>query len=124
MNGTVLDPTGAVVPNATVEIHNPVSHFERSTTTDKSGNFSIPNVPFNPYHMTVTATGFAQSMQDVEIRSVIPTTIKVSLQVSGSLTSVTVEAPRLICWKTIQLGTPTWIAIYSPKCHSKASPPR
>ncbi len=54
ISGTVLDPTGAVVPNATVEIHNPVSHFDRSTTTDKSGNFTFPNVPFNPYHMTVT----------------------------------------------------------------------
>ena len=93
ISGTVLDPTGAVVPNATVEIHNPVSHFDRSTSTDKSGTFSISNVPFNPYHMTVTATGFAQSTQDVEIRSVIPTSIKVSLQVLGSLTSVTVEAP-------------------------------
>src|SRR5579862_2308581 len=27
VTGTVLDPTGAVVPNATVEIHNPVSQF-------------------------------------------------------------------------------------------------
>jgi len=58
ISGTVLDPTGAVVPNATVEIHNPVSHFDQATTTDKTGSFDIPNVPFNPYHMTVTATGF------------------------------------------------------------------
>jgi hypothetical protein len=29
VNATVLDPTGAVVPGATVEIHNPVSHFDR-----------------------------------------------------------------------------------------------
>ena len=92
INGTVLDPTGAVVPNATVEIHNPVSHFDRSTTTDKSGNFSLPNIPFNPYHMTVTATGFAPNAQDVEIRSIVPVSLKVSMQVSGSTTSVTVEA--------------------------------
>ncbi|MGC2327936.1 MAG: hypothetical protein WA604_14565, partial [Candidatus Sulfotelmatobacter sp.] len=32
ISGTILDPTGAVVPNATVEIHNPVSHFDQSTT--------------------------------------------------------------------------------------------
>jgi hypothetical protein len=92
IGGTVLDPTGAVVPNATVEIHNPVSHFDRSTTTDASGNFSIPNVPFNPYHMAVTAEGFAPSAQDVDVRSVVPVSVKVSLQVSGSTTSVTVEA--------------------------------
>ncbi len=29
ISGTVLDPSGAVVPNATVEIHNPVSAFDR-----------------------------------------------------------------------------------------------
>jgi hypothetical protein len=92
ISGTVLDPDGAVVPNATVEIHNPVSHFDQSTITDKSGNFSIPNVPFNPYHMTVTATGFGQSVRDVEVRSVVPVSVSVKLQVSGSTTSVTVEA--------------------------------
>jgi hypothetical protein len=35
--GTVLDPTGAVVANATIEIHNPVSGYNRSTTTDSAG---------------------------------------------------------------------------------------
>src|SRR5580704_7836479 len=92
VNGTVLDPTGAVVPNATVEIHNPVSHFDRSTTTDKSGNFSLPNVPFNPYHMTVSAEGFMKTARDVEVRSAVPLSVSVNLQVSGSTTSVTVEA--------------------------------
>ena len=90
VNGTVLDPDGAVVPNATVEIQDPVSHFDRSTTTDKAGNFSIPNVPFNPYHMTVKAEGFAPTAKDVEVRSVVPVSANVSLQVSGSTTSVTV----------------------------------
>jgi hypothetical protein len=92
ISGTVVDPTGAVVPNATVEIHNPVSHFDRSTTTDKSGNFSLPNIPFNPYHMTVTAEGFTPTAQDVDVRSVVPVGLKVNLQVSGSSTTVTVEA--------------------------------
>ena len=92
ITGTVLDPDGAVVPNATVEIHNPVSHYDRSTTTDKSGNFSLPYVPFNPYHMNVTATGFGNNSQDVEVRSVVPLSVNVKLQVSGSTTSVTVEA--------------------------------
>ncbi|MGA9550635.1 MAG: carboxypeptidase-like regulatory domain-containing protein, partial [Candidatus Sulfotelmatobacter sp.] len=92
ISGTVLDPTGAVVPDAKVEIHNPVSHFDQSTTTDKSGTFSIPNVPFNPYHMTVNAGGFAPTAQDVDVRSVVPVSLKINLQVSGSSTTVTVEA--------------------------------
>jgi hypothetical protein len=92
INGTVVDPTGAVVPNASVEIHNAVSGYDRSTATDNSGNFSFPNVPFNPYHMSVTAAGFAAAAQDVEVRSVVPAAIKISLQVTGSSTTVTVEA--------------------------------
>jgi hypothetical protein len=92
ISGTVLDPSGAVVANASVEIHNPVSGFDRSATTDSNGNFSFTNVPFNPYHMTVTAAGFARTAQDVEVRSVVPATVKISLTVAGSSDTVTVEA--------------------------------
>ncbi len=92
ISGTVLDPSGAVVANASVEIHNVVSGFDRSTTTDSSGKFNFPNVPFNPYHMTVTATGFAQNAQDVEIRSALGVNVKVSLTVARSTDTVTVEA--------------------------------
>src|SRR6266852_8390353 len=92
VNGTVVDPSGAVIPNATVEIHNPVSAFARSTTTDDSGRFSISNIPFNPYHLSVSAAGFAPYAQDVEVRSTVPLNLKISLKVEGSSTSVTVES--------------------------------
>src|SRR5213594_2054552 len=70
VTGTVTDPSGAVVPNAVVEIHNPVSGFERTTATDSLGRFTIPNVPFNPYHLQATSQGFAPYTQDIEVRSV------------------------------------------------------
>ena len=73
-----------MVANAKVEIHNAVSGYDRTTTTDSKGNFSFPNVPFNPYHMTVTAAGFAQNAQDVEIRSALGVNVKVSLTVASS----------------------------------------
>ena len=92
VNGTVLDPSGAVVPGATVEIHNPVSHFDRTTTTDSVGKFTIPNVPFNPYHLTITRTGFSPHAQDIDVRSVVPLSLSINLQVAGSSQSVTVEA--------------------------------
>lgn len=41
INGTVLDPSGAVVPNATVELHQAVSGFDQTTTTDGKGNFTF-----------------------------------------------------------------------------------
>jgi Carboxypeptidase regulatory-like domain len=92
INGVVVDSSGAVIADATVEIHNPVSGYDRTTTTDGNGTFSFPNVPFNPYHMTVAAKGFVTGTQDIELRSTVPTIVKISLQVTGSMESVTVEA--------------------------------
>jgi hypothetical protein len=92
VNGTVLDPTGAVVPHARVEIRNPVSGFDQSTTTDASGKFAFTNVPFNPYHLTVAAEGFAAAVQDVEPRSAVPVSVAIKLQVASSTTQVTVAA--------------------------------
>ena len=92
VTGTVTDSSGAVVPNATVEMRNPVSAFSRSTTTDSAGRFAFPNVPFNPYHVTTTAAGFTSSAQDVDVRSSVPTDIKIVLMVAGGASEVTVEA--------------------------------
>jgi len=92
ISGTVSDPTGAVVPSATVQIHNPVSGYARSTNTDASGRFTFPNVPFNPYHLTVNAPGFAPYAQDVELRSGVPLDVPIKMQVSGGEENVTVEA--------------------------------
>ena len=92
ISGTIVDPSNAVVPHATVELRNPVSGFYRSTVTDSFGKFSIPNVPFNPYHLTVTVTGFAPYVQDIDVRSVVPVNLSISLAVKGASTEVTVEA--------------------------------
>jgi hypothetical protein len=92
ITGTVLDPTGAVVPKATVEIHNVVSGLDRSTTTDTVGNFSFVNVPYNPYHLSVSATGFSPYSQDIDVRSSVTTNVKVNLTLAGQTSSLTVEA--------------------------------
>ena len=89
--GTVVDPTGAVMPQATVELHNPVSGFDRTTTTDAAGKFSFPNVSFNPYHLSVTQQGFAAYAQDIDVRSVVPISLTVTLEVKSSSEVVTVE---------------------------------
>jgi len=92
IEGAVKDPSGGLVAGATVEISYPVSGFHREATTDADGNFKFTNVPFNPYHLAVTAPGFAPYTQDVEVRSAVPVTLQISLQISTSSTSVTVEA--------------------------------
>ena len=92
VNGTVVDPSGSVVVNAKVEIHNPVSQFDRTTNTDTAGKFSFANVPFNPYHLTVNAPGFAAYAQDIEVRSSVPINLSVALEVKVSSEVVTVES--------------------------------
>jgi hypothetical protein len=98
IDGVVKDQSGASVPGAKVEISNPVTGFHRDTTTDSDGIFHFSNVPFNPYHLTVTAGGFASSAQDVDVRSVVPANVQISLKVGSAETSVTVQAsgPDLI----------------------------
>ena len=90
--GTVVDPTGAVVSNAVVDLSNPVSGFSRSALTDNTGKFSFPNVPFNPYHVSVTGKGFSPYAQDVDVRSTVPVTLSITLKVGASAESVPVEA--------------------------------
>ena len=92
IEGAVKDPSGASIANATVEISNPISRFQRTAVTGPDGSFRFTNVPFNPYHMVVTADGFTSSTQDVDVRSTVPTNVQVGLNIGTAATSVTVEA--------------------------------
>jgi hypothetical protein len=92
IEGVVQDSTGGVIPNASVEISDPVSGFERQAVTGADGTFRFTNVPFNPYHLAVTAPGFASFTRDVDVRSTVPTAVQISLKVGSAATSVTVEA--------------------------------
>ncbi len=92
VTGRVADPTGAVVSGASVEIENPVSGYKQSATTDSSGNFSFKNLPFNPYHLRITAKGFQATEQDVNVRSAVPINLPITLQIAGTSETVNVEA--------------------------------
>jgi hypothetical protein len=92
IGGTVVDPTGAAVPGATVTIRNPVSGYRQSTTTAADGSFRLSNIPPNPYRLEATASGFGVSAQDVEIRNAIPVQVKATLALAGAQTTVNVEA--------------------------------
>ena len=92
IEGVVKDASGGVVPNASVEISYAVSGYQRQMTTGADGAFRFTNIPFNTYHMVVTAAGFANYTVDVDVRSSVPVDAPVTLKISGSNTSVTVEA--------------------------------
>jgi len=92
IEGAVKDPSGASIANATVEVSNPVTGLKRSAVTGPDGNFRFTNLPFNPYHMVVTADGFESFTRDVDVRSTVPTIAQLSLKIGVAATSVTVEA--------------------------------
>jgi Carboxypeptidase regulatory-like domain/TonB-dependent Receptor Plug Domain len=91
INGTVTDPSGAVIVGAKVELLNPVSAYSRNAVSDASGHFQFTNLPFNAYHVTATVAGFAPFTQDVDVRSVVPAALKIGLEVSAASNTVTVE---------------------------------
>ena len=92
IEGVVQDPSGGAVADATVEISYPVSRYSRAVSSGPDGGFRFSNVPFNPYHLVVTAPGFAPFTQDVEVRSGVPVNVQVHLKLGAASTSITVEA--------------------------------
>jgi hypothetical protein len=93
VNGTVTDPSGALVPGATVTLTNPVSGYTRTVTSDTTGAFHFYNIPFNPYRVTVKDAGFQSFTKAVDISSTVPVTLPVGLQLATSSQSVSVNAP-------------------------------
>ena len=90
VQGTVTDPSKAAIPGAKVQLQNPVSGHVDEAETGADGSFRIANIPLNPYHLTVTATGFNNFIQDVDVRSTVPVTLTISLQLGASSTNITV----------------------------------
>jgi hypothetical protein len=92
VRGTVTDPSGAVIPNATVTLDNARSGLLRTLQTDAAGQFGFSNVPFNSYRISITANGFTPLSKDFELRSVVGSSFKLTLQVAAASQTVTVEA--------------------------------
>jgi hypothetical protein len=89
--GTITDTTGAIVPGATVTISNPVSGLNRTAKSDEQGHYQFTNLPFNPYHLTVTMSGFSAFTQDVTVSSVVPVAVKTALAIGSTSTVVDVN---------------------------------
>ncbi len=92
ITGVVKDATGGVLTNATVEISDVVSGYHRDTTTGMAGDFRFSNIPFNTYHLVVKAPGFSSSAQDVDVRSSVPATVEIRMNVGTTSENITVEA--------------------------------
>ena len=68
LQGTVTDPTGAVMPNAKIVVRNQATGIERTTETDSDGNYQVAALPVGTYHVEVQAQGFqTQVASDLSI---------------------------------------------------------
>jgi sarcosine oxidase gamma subunit len=59
VQGTITDKAGAVVPNATVELVNTATNETKATTTNATGEYTLPNVPPGTYTLKISKGGFA-----------------------------------------------------------------
>src|SRR5882757_150714 len=97
LQGLVTDPSGAVVPNATVTIVNPSHGTSYTGTTTKSGTFTFPVVPIGFYDVTIEHAGFATVQRkavDIEVGSKVD--LSVALSVSGTQTVVEVVGAPVV----------------------------
>jgi hypothetical protein len=92
IRGTVTDPSGAVIPNATVHLTNPRSGLDRTSSSDAQGNFVFDNITFDNYQILVSASGFASQRQAADIHSLVGISLKIVLPIATADSTVTVEA--------------------------------
>ena len=59
--GTVVDASGATVPNAKIAITESNTGIVRTTTTNESGNYNFPDLAPGTYVVTAEVTGFKRS---------------------------------------------------------------
>jgi len=93
IRGSVKDPSGAIVQGATVTASQAGTSAARSATTDKDGDFVIPEVPVGAYSVTVEARGFKKYVaKEVGVSIGHVTVVNALLQIGGGAETVTVEA--------------------------------
>src|SRR5579875_886795 len=93
ITGTVTDPTGAAIPNATITITNTATGVSTTTTTTGAGTYTRPALIPGTYTVTATAPGFQKGQQtDVVVNPGQTATVNLPLQVGNAATTVEVTA--------------------------------
>ena len=90
VQGTVKDPTGALVPDAQVTITQPVTRYTQTAQTGRAGTFKLVNIPFNTYNVSVKAAGFQPTEEAIDLESTIPLNLDLTLAITGAEAEVTV----------------------------------
>ena len=92
LRGTVKDPSGALIPNATVSITDQTVNKTIEAVTNASGAYQFPQIPPATYIITVSAQGLGSQSKSAELLVNQPATIDFSLTIQASSVTVDVSA--------------------------------
>ncbi|HET7698380.1 MAG TPA: carboxypeptidase-like regulatory domain-containing protein [Vicinamibacterales bacterium] len=82
--GTVTDPSGAVIPGASVVVKNMATAAVSEAVTNTEGQFTVPALNAGTYSVTVSLAGFKTvTVNDVILNAGVPAGVKVTMQVGG-----------------------------------------
>jgi Carboxypeptidase regulatory-like domain len=96
INGTVTDPSGAVVPGASVKATDTATGIVLDTTTTSDGQFSFQDLPLGSYKISVSIAGFSPAtVEKVPVTAGSVYTLPVKMKIGSSATSVEVSAEAL-----------------------------
>ena len=108
INGTVTDPSGAVIPSAEVKAKAQATDITRTTTTTSDGEFAFQDLPVGIYSIIVTASGFPEmTVDNVSVTQGSIYTLPVKLSMSQQATTVEVSAASLSLDTTTETQTTT-----------------
>jgi hypothetical protein len=95
VTGKVQDASGAVIPNAQVELKNSATGVVRTAQSSSTGKYDFINVPPGKYTVTGKNTGFANVVQNVEVSIGERVEADLNLSAAGASTVVDVNAANL-----------------------------
>ncbi len=91
----VADPSGASVA-ASVKLTCAGNGYAKTFTIDASGTITVQSVPYGMYQILVTKPGFTSSSTSVEVRSALPVSQSVQLNLASVVTKVNVTAANTL----------------------------
>jgi hypothetical protein len=97
ITGEVTDPSGGVIPNATVTVVEEGTSLTRTVKTNGTGAYTFVNLPIGSYTLTYSATGFdLQKTQHIAVQADRTATVNATLKIGETTTTVEVEATPLM----------------------------
>ena len=105
--GTVTDPTGAVVPNASVKVRSLATNTLRETVSDSAGDYVVPSLQPGDYEIRTSAAGFGTSVINsvtLQVDQSVTANVKLNVQSSGETVQVEAGAAPIIDSQTITMG--------------------